>query len=76
MNRRGFLSSLGALVTTAALPKVPSIPLGPLYNPIVLQMAMNSIYGKMYQGGRVLYAAADGIITTDIRSSYPAQLQS
>jgi len=46
MKRRGFLSCLGALVTTAIVPSEPSIPLGRLYNPLVLKMAMNSIYGK------------------------------
>ncbi len=71
MNRRGFLSALGALVTTAALPKVPAIPVSHLYNPIVLKVMMNTLYGKMYQGGRVLYSAHDGVITTDIRSAYP-----
>jgi hypothetical protein len=37
----------------------------------VLKLALNSMYGKMYQGGRVLYAAADGIVTTDMYSAYP-----
>lgn len=72
MNRRGFLSALGALVTTATLPKVPAIPLGNLYNPIVLKVMLNTLYGKMYQGGRVIYAAHDGVITTDVRSAYPS----
>jgi hypothetical protein len=72
MNRRGFLSALGALVTTAALPKVPAIPIGNLYNPVVLKLAMNAMYGKMYKGGRVYYAAPDGVITMDIRSAYPS----
>lgn len=74
MKRRGFLSALGALVTTAVMPTVPSIPLGSLYNPIVLKLAMNSMYGKMgapYTGGRVYYSVPDGVITTDICSAYP-----
>lgn len=74
LNRRGFLSALGALATTAAVPSIPAIPLGSLYNPIVLKLAMNSMYGKMFHGGRVYYSAPDGIITSDIRSAYPCNL--
>lgn len=76
MNRRGFLSALGALVTTAALPKVPAIPVGHLYNPLVLKLAMNAIYGKTFHGGRYerYYGAGStaAIRTMDIRSAYPA----
>lgn len=72
MNRRGFLTSLAALATTAVLPKAPTIPVASLYNPLMYKLAMNSMYGKMYQGGRVVYAAFDGVITTDIRSAYPS----
>ncbi len=75
MNRRGFLSALGALVTTAALPKVPAIPIGQLYNPIVLKVLMNTMYGKMYTGGRVVYAAHDGVFTMDVRSAYPSMYE-
>ncbi len=57
MNRRGFLTSLAALATTAALPKVPAIPLA--INPTVYKIALNSMYGKM------------GAVTIDYRSAYP-----
>ncbi len=78
MNRRGFLTSLGALATSAAFPKIPSIPLGGI-NPIVLFIAHNAIYGKMgpsaYSGGRVYYSAPDGMISEDIMSAYPKGLK-
>lgn len=73
MNRRGFLTSLAALATTAVLPKVPAISLAS-HQRIVMKLAMNSMYGKMYKGGVLLYAAADGIITTDMFSAYPHEL--
>lgn len=74
MNRRGFLTSLAALATTAALPKVAAIPIAHV-NPIILRVAMNAMYGKIgpkYTGGRIYYSAPDGIITQDIVSAYPA----
>ncbi len=79
MNRRGFLTALGALATTAALPTIPIVPAIPIgfVNPIILKIAMNTMYGKMnkpYIGGRVYYQAPDGIITTDIVSAYPSAL--
>ena len=39
MNRRGFLTSLGALATTAVMPSVPSIPIGHV-NPVLLKVSM------------------------------------
>lgn len=75
MNRRGFLTALGALATTAALPSVPSIPLSKDVVISVYKIMLNSMYGKMYQGGRVVYASHDGVITTDIRSAYPSVYQ-
>lgn len=78
MNRRGFLTSLGALATSAALPKIPSIPIAHV-NPIVLFIAMNSIYGKIgprYTGGYYQrLTRLDGIVTTDIVSAYPHDLK-
>jgi hypothetical protein len=74
LNRRGFLSALGALATTAALPKVPSIPVG-FVHPIVLKLGMNAIYGKMgkpFMGGRYERLRPGQMITTDIASAYPS----
>lgn len=73
MKRRGFLTALGALCTTAVLPTIPSIP---IVDPrIVYKLALNSMYGKFYGGRyeeqRVLYADTDGVFTTDICSAYP-----
>lgn len=76
MNRRGFLTSLAALATTAVVPKVPAISIG-YVNPIFLKVAMNAMYGKFgsrYTGGRVYYSAPDGIIIQDIVSAYPHSL--
>jgi len=86
MNRRGFLTSLAALVTTAALPSVPSIP---VVNPKqwVMKVACNSMYGKI-QGHKslsneqlyALLATArleshyGGLFMIDRRSAYPHEL--
>lgn len=71
MNRRGFLSALGVLVTTATLPKVPAIPVGSLYNPTILKLAMNAMYGKTFHGGRYERYYGAGSVAVDIRSAYP-----
>lgn len=75
MNRRGFLSSLAALATTAVMPDVPTIPIKRLMAPETIKVLLNAVYGKtlesIYRGGRVLYMDTDGVIMTDIRSAYP-----
>ncbi len=73
MNRRGFLTSLAALASTTLLPSLPSIPVMSSTN-FVMKVMMNSMYGKMYTGGRVYYSAPDGIITQNIRSKFPCSL--
>jgi hypothetical protein len=81
MNRRGFLSALGALATTTVLPTVPAIPLGRLYDPRILSLAMNAIYGKtlqtVYGGGRYEYygAGSAALRLMNIRSAYPEVLR-
>lgn len=70
MNRRGFLTALSALATTAVLPAVPSIPL-----PVgidIHKIMLSSIYGK-FGGGRVVYFDTDSVVCVynDVHSSYP-----
>ncbi len=80
MNRRGFLSALGALATTSVLPTIPTIPLGSLYDPRIIPLLMNTIYGKTFQtvygGGRYEYYGAESaaLRLMDIRSTYPGVL--
>lgn len=77
MNRRGFLSALGALATTSVLPKAASIPVSGLYDPRILPLLMNTIYGKTFQsvygGGRYEYFGAGSTANAmlNIRSAYP-----
>lgn len=62
MKRRAFLTSLGALASTAIVPSVPSIPL----------LAAIDIETVPFKGGRfVFYADTDGIFTCDVSSAYP-----
>lgn len=73
MNRRGFLTSLAVLATSAAMPTVPSIPL--VYPRLAIKTALNAAYGKhlesVYRGGLVVYRDIDSVILMNIRSSYP-----
>lgn len=65
MNRRGFLTSLGALASSAVLPKAPSIPL----------QTFIDVETQPFKGGQfVFYADSDGIVTTDHVSAYPHSL--
>jgi hypothetical protein len=74
MNRRGFLTSLAALATTAVLPSVPSIP---VVDPKrwVMKVACNSLYGKMGVA-RATYFGAGSVAQymMDYRSAYPHSL--
>lgn len=81
MNRRGFLSALGALATTSMLPKMAAIPVNGLYDPRILPLLMSTIYGKTFQnvygGGRYEYFGAGSTAATmlmNIRSAYPKVL--
>jgi len=67
VKRRGFLTALGALCTTAVLPSVPSIPIA---DPTVfIKLAMNSMYGKF--GGSRYEETGARSWSYDIRSAYP-----
>lgn len=56
MNRRGFLTALGALATTAVLPSIPSIPIVDSVR-LVHKLALNSLYGKFGNGAKLAQVA-------------------
>ena len=65
MNRRGFFSSLSCLLTTVALPTIPSISIAS-HKKVVLKLAMNSMYGKI--------GPNPGVVKIDYVSAYPREL--
>lgn len=80
MNRRGFLTSLAALGTSAVLPTTPSIPFlaVPFVRPtareeLIKMLYHGMMYGKTFRGGRVVYFDTDGVFTTDTVSAYPSE---
>jgi hypothetical protein len=60
MNRRGFLTSLGALASTSLIPNLPSIRVID-HEALIRKLALNYAYGN-FLGGRAIYCDTDGVI--------------